>query len=65
MAVGNQYEDRHNGDMCCFSAAVYDSTGAIFGAKYTGSLDTKNYDYYHSLSCRLVEKDPISLEWRK
>jgi len=65
MAVGNQYEDRQNGDMCCFSAAVYDSTGAIFGAKYTGSLDTKNYDYYHSLSCRLVEKDPISLEWRK
>jgi len=65
MAVGNQYEDRQNGDMCCFSAAVYDSTGALFGAKYTSSLDIKNYDYYHSLSCRLVERDPISLAWRK
>lgn len=65
MAVGTQYEDRHNGDMSCFSAAVYDSTGALFGAKYTSSLDTKNYDYYHSLSCTLVENDPIRLEWRK
>lgn len=63
VVVGPQYEQRHSGEMCCFTAAVYDRTGALFGARYLSSLDTKNYDYYHYLSCGLVEVDPLELSW--
>jgi len=65
MVVGPQYEQRHSGEMCCFTAAVYDRTGGLFGARYTSSLDTKNYDYYHSWSSALVEVDPLELSWTK